>query len=706
MAFSQIGQWETSFQLQNVAVHASLLHNGKILYWGRRSNPKDPDTKSLDEQATKTFLLDPKTGTSVATKFPPKQGINLFCSGHCLQPDGTVIVVGGHIKDGVGVNQACVYNPDLETWSEIPQMNDGRWYPSALPLPDGSVFCMSGSSRNDYIGNPNSQIWNDKTWLPVTGLTNPPPLYPKMHVGPMGQVFVTGPQAQLQVLIGADGAGGPGTWKMMSTQRAAAWREYAPSVMYDKGKVIFIGGGVGSTSTSQPTKKVELIDLNDTAPKWTTAADMNVERTHHNATVLPDGTVLVTGGTKGTGFNNLTGAQHQAELWDPNNPQKWTNMASEGTDRCYHSIALLLPDGRVLSAGSGEGGDAFQANSHTEAQIFRPPYLFKGTSRPAISQPLPPSNITYGEPFDVTVTVATGDSIKKVSWVRLGSVTHCANMNQSFMFLNFDHNAPKITVHAPTNVNLAPPGHYMLFVLNQLGVPSVAHMMHIGRPAAHVLHKNEAVVAKRVAMAKDVEVDFRALNQKVIAEQARAAVVVGITPACPYGLGPCWSGAFHGLEAINDVDVVRPMPSQADSVAFVYLKQDVLPDIDVWRREFETVANAQYVMRGIEMTLSGLVAKRQLGAAEQLALAGTSTRPELFLAPFQAASKIEWDMVEKAPKPMSDAEAGAYERLFAALADHPAGVTAQVTGRLQKHGDHIFSLDVRDFKVDTAAAAS
>jgi hypothetical protein len=705
MAFSQIGQWEKSFQLKNVAVHASLLPTtGKVLYWGRRSNPKDPDPNSAswDEQATKTFLLDPNTGTSVATKFAPKQGVNLFCSGHCLQPDGTVMVVGGHIKDGVGANQACVFDPDSETWSDKPQMNAGRWYPSALTLPDGGVFCMSGSSHNDYVGNPNSQIWNNKTWLPVTGLSNPPPLYPKMHVGPTGQVFITGPQAQLQVLIGANSTGGVGTWKMMSTKRAAAWREYAPSVMYDKGKVIFIGGGVDSQDTSQPTKKVELIDLNDTAPKWTAAADMNVERTHHNATVLPDGTVLVTGGTKGTGFNNLGGAQHQAELWDPNNPLKWTNMASEDTDRCYHSIALLLPDGRVLSAGSGEGGDAMGVNSHTEAQIFRPPYLFKGT-RPAISQPLPPSNITYGQPFDVTVTIATGDSIKNVSWVRIGSVTHCANMNQSFMKLDFDHNAPKITVHAPTNANLAPPGHYMLFVLNQLGVPSVAHIMRIGHPAAHVLHRDEAVVAKRVAMAKDVEVDFRALDQKVIAEQGRAAVVVGITPACPYGLGPCWSGAFHGLEAVNDVAVVRPMPSQADSVAFVYLKQDVLPDIDVWRREFEAVANTQYVLRGIEMTLSGLVAKKHLGAAEQLALAGTSTRVELFLAPFQAASKIEWDRVENAPKPVSDAEAGAYERLFAALADHPAGLTAQVTGRLQKHGDHTFSLEVRDFKVDAAA---
>src|ERR1700753_3063382 len=91
------------------------------------------------------------------------------------------------------------------------------------------------------------------------------------------------------------------------------------------------------------------------------------------------------------------------------------------------------------------------------------------------------------------------------------------------------------------------------------------------------------------------------------------------------------------------------------------IKQDVLPDIDVWRREFESVADKQYTMRGIELTLSGLVAKQQLCPEEQLSLTGTSTRPELFLAPFKAASKIEWDRHENVPKPVSEAEAGAYD---------------------------------------------
>jgi len=127
----------------------------------------------------------------------------------------------------------------------------------------------------------------------------------------------------------------------------------------------------------------------------------------------------------------------------------------------------------------------------------------------------------------------------------------------------------------------------------------------------------------------------------------------------------------------------------------------VLPDIDKWRREFAQTIDASYDMRGIEMTLSGLVK-----TGEQLTLAGTSTRKELALAPFKQASQIKWDMQTMAPKPVTDAETGAYERLKAALTQHPEGAKMQVTGALQKHDTDKFSLDIRDFKVLDAATSS
>lgn len=205
--------------------------------------------------------------------------------------------------------------------------------------------------------------------------------------------------------------------------------------------------------------------------------------------MLPDGSVLVTGGTQGVvgnpgwlAFDNVRagGPVHQAELWDTAATGTWTLMAEESVDRCYHSVALLLPDGRVLSAGGGEyapnNPDAPNqpnpaGDSRKDAQLFSPPYLFKGP-RPTIAAA--PTEITYAKSFEITV--GAGDSIAKVSWIRLSSVTHSCNQNQLLNFLGFRQEASKVIIQAPANPNVAPPGHYMLFVLNEQGVPSVGHI--------------------------------------------------------------------------------------------------------------------------------------------------------------------------------------------------------------------------------------
>jgi hypothetical protein len=189
-----------------------------------------------------------------------------------------------------------------------------------------------------------------------------------------------------------------------------------------------------------------------------------------NATILPDGKVLVTGGTSGTGFSDEASAVHAAELWDPDS-EKWTVMASQSVNRVYHSTSLLLKDGRVLSTGSG---DAAGNTNHYDAEIFSPPYVFKG-ARPSISSA--PLTVNYGEPFFVGTANAT--SITRVTWVRLGSVTHAFDMNQRFNELTFVRTTGGLTVKAPTDPNLAPPGHYFLFILNGNGVPSIARIVRI-----------------------------------------------------------------------------------------------------------------------------------------------------------------------------------------------------------------------------------
>jgi galactose oxidase len=210
---------------------------------------------------------------------------------------------------------------------------------------------------------------------------------------------------------------------------------------------------------------------------------MQFARRQHNATILADGAVLVTGGTQGSGFNDLGlgGPVHTAELWNPTE-NTWQQLAPESVDRCYHATVVLLPDGRVFSAGSGEFAAAVNVSSlptdsHPNCQLFSPPYLFKG-ARPVITQA--PAQLSYGESF--VVQTPAPNAISQVTLIRLGSVTQSFNQNQRINFLAFQAGANQLTVTAPVNGNVCPPGHYMLFLLNQAGVPSVANIIQIGVP--------------------------------------------------------------------------------------------------------------------------------------------------------------------------------------------------------------------------------
>ena len=664
---------------------------------------------------------------SLPKKIGTGTNVNLFCSGHCIRPDGTVFVVGGHIKDGQGAQQACVFDPAAplnSAWTAKALPNNGRWYPSAITLPDGSVFVISGSFNTGFEIDNIPQIFSRGAWAAASSTAQPFSLYPRLHLAPDGTIFVAGPLARSLTFdfdAPSTGGGTLGAWVVSNPTptRAAGERQYGSSAEYDSGRIIWTGGGnaaefdaagqviiVGGQPTGVPTKATETINLNRRGAVWKPASDMLNPRRQHNATTLPDGTVLVTGGTQGAGFDNhvAPGPVHAAELWNPAT-NTWTLMAAESANRCYHSIALLLPTGQVLSAGGGEYGDGMGVNSLINAQIYSPPYLFKG-ARPVVTNV--PQVVKHGQQVDVTV--GGTDSISKVTWIRLGSVTHAMNMNQAVVIQRLDPpQKTKVTVKVPTNpgfiaaagsAGFAPPGHYMLFFVNVQGVPSVAPIVRIDPDA---LAKKAVPAAPATASVQPMSLMRQAaftlpeLDEKIVAEEKRHVVAVGITPVCPYGLGPCWGGAAEGLQSIDDIDVVRPVPDSANSVAFVYLKNDILPDLDVWRNQFAKTANGSYGLRGIEMTLAGKVSKSHGSAGDKLVMAKTSTRAEVVLAPFKEDSRIEWNIDKEAIKPVTEAEANAYAGLAEALKD--GGETVKVTGRLHKNGENDVSVDVRDFKV-------
>src|SRR5262249_30579474 len=198
------------------------------------------------------------------------------------------------------------------------------------------------------------------------------------------------------------------------------------------------------------------------------------------ATLMPDGKVLVTGGSSGSESTNSNSSSpaYAAEMWDPAT-NSWTTLASNAVYRGYHSTALLLPDGRVLSAGGDFGGP--------NMEVFSPPYLFNG-ARPTISSA--PESVGYGQNF--FVGTPDGASITKVTWLRLASVTHTNNMNQRINRLSFSAGAGGLNVTAPSNNNLCPPGYYMLFILNGSGVPSVAKIVRLDTGAPSVMSYSPA----------------------------------------------------------------------------------------------------------------------------------------------------------------------------------------------------------------------
>ena len=201
---------------------------------------------------------------------------------------------------------------------------------------------------------------------------------------------------------------------------------------------------------------------------------MAYPRRHLNATVLPTGEVLVTGGTRGTSFNEISMGVRVAEIWDPATGV-WTQLASNAVNRGYHATSVLLPDGRVLHAGSGdaldESGNPYPDEKNGE--LYSPPYLFKGP-RPTITSA--PADRWYGGL--ITVTTPAPAEITKVSLIAIGSATHAFDSNQRFLWLTFTRTSTALSVKAPTK-NLAPPGYYMLFILNGNGVPSVGRMIRL-----------------------------------------------------------------------------------------------------------------------------------------------------------------------------------------------------------------------------------
>ncbi|HXB20686.1 MAG TPA: galactose oxidase-like domain-containing protein [Candidatus Solibacter sp.] len=450
------GQWKTlPTQTPINPVHIALMHTGKVLIVSGSGNVKGNNN-------FEAAVWDPQTDT-IATQTLPW---DMFCNGMVVLSDGRPFVLGGTLQYDPfhGQKLTSAFDPTTGTFTNQQSMAHGRWYPTGTTLGDGSVMVFSGQDENG-VTNKTVEIfkigsgWGAASTAPFT-----PPLYPRMHLLPNGTVFNSGSQTASNIFNPSTH-----TWTLdVATTNFGSTRTYGTSVLLPlspgdlyKPRVVIMGGANPATPTT------ETIDLSLSNPKWVTGPSMSQPRIQMNATILPSGKVLATGGSAMD--ENGTTASLNADLFDPAT-ETFSSAGANAFPRLYHSNALLLPDATVLLIGGNPARGTFEPH----LEIYSPAYLFNSSgalaTRPTITS-VPTGVISHGSTFQVKTP---DTSIKSVVVLRAGAVTHAFNMEQRMVNLSFTAGTGVLNVTAPPNGNIVPPGYYLLFILNSAGVPSVA----------------------------------------------------------------------------------------------------------------------------------------------------------------------------------------------------------------------------------------
>ncbi len=440
---AQVGRWSAVEQWPLVNMHASMLPDGRIFMWDREND------------YTRSFhVFNPLTNSFSAL---PPIGESVFCAGIDLMPNGQVLMNGGHLStDKYGIVDSYLYNPATNLVTQSGSMAEERWYPTTITLADGRILTLGGSrtpSANALypeIYNPATGVW--------TRLPNPLDvgLYPKVHLLTTGKVLVVNANGRSYTLDTKTGE-----WTQVTTTVPGGYT----SIQYQPNKIVYLGGMNRNTT---------ILDMNATTPSWRFLQKLSYPRYNPNAVILPDGKIFVAGGSTDN-TNSDASAVYQSEMWDPAT-QTWTQLVPNAVPRMYHSIGMLMPDGRVLIAGGGRAGGA---TNYLSAEYYSPPYLFKG-ARPTISYA--PSEAPYGA--NITVLTPNAADITSMVLITLPNTTHAFTMSQNFVPLTFTRpDNGRLLAQIPTNANAAPPGFYMLFALNSNGIPSVAKIIKINASA-------------------------------------------------------------------------------------------------------------------------------------------------------------------------------------------------------------------------------
>ena len=464
---SKAGKWEQVPGDPGVVfMHAVLLPDTKsVLYWGY--GPR-PDQTRVWDQATGVYSPPANQPADLS----PDQ--NLWSGTHAVLDDAaaTVLATGG-MGGGDTERRAFLFDHASRTFSHATELNIGRFYTTTVTLDDGRPMVLFGTDDGGGTGVAASfevftpggaGSWSAPTPLPFNYM-----FYPWTFLLPGGDLFIAGPQKparrfnrtalpvvddpakQFNQVFSQRGVNMDGTAALLPLRPPG----YAPRVL--------IAGGI----TPDTQQSAEWIDLSAGAPAWQALPNLSVPRDKLTSVLLPDGRVVIVGG-------QVAGLADggPVEIFDPDNAAAGFQPGPSMTfQRDYHSAAILLPDGSVLVGGDPRDG----AGNPTPHERYLPPYFF--AARPTITGA--PANISYGANFTVNTPEAAG--ITEVVLMRPGAVTHAFNMAQRYVGCAIvGAGGASVQAVAPPDGNVAPPGHYLLFVVDGGRIPSEGVWVKLG----------------------------------------------------------------------------------------------------------------------------------------------------------------------------------------------------------------------------------
>ena len=548
----EVGRWAAQrIAFPTYAINTVLMPTGKVLFWGR--SPLDPVTGERVNDAP-AYVWDPAGGANGFTAVRPPaidadgdgdlEEAPLFCSGQSLLPTGEVLATGGTLEypvyadngstvsDFKGLDRAFTFDPWTLGWREQPRMRKGRWYPTQAMLADGRIAILAGwDEAGAPTDNPDLEVFTPASVRGGRGTMTRYPTserpatsyYPHLFTMPDGRLLLGGSEPGESALLDPArlSAAGPTAWTELPDLEAE-YRFSASAVLLPAGpagssRVAILGGLVNEGGALNARRDADVIDTRSAAPAWrrddAIVPPLNRGRDYFNVVLLPDGSLASLGGAAGVRNsggppppqNSYTGGDQELKRVEllPRGGTAWRLGPPQRKWRTYHSTALLLPDGRVLSAGDDYWDLADQPDPYIrqgptagkpldEAELYEPPYLFDGSARaprPVIAGG--PASAAWGDDVGVPVSEAAGRPASRAVLVAPGAVTHGVDMNQRHVELSvLGRVAGKgLNVRMPASPNLAPPGWYMLFVLDATGTPSVARWVQLraGAPDAPTL---------------------------------------------------------------------------------------------------------------------------------------------------------------------------------------------------------------------------